>query len=1000
MSPFRWVCCFVLFACAQAIAPERPFACMSYMEDEKFINDDDDFDEYSSNGVQTQYSAENLNTPDVEDAPPEPAVPHRRICQTDYTFCFALWRQHQNGTRIEKQGCWKESTERNATCSQTECTSSAPTSRNNSLYYCCCSGDSCNKNVAVVEPAPLQLSKPIYGADKNVSIRFADAGLGIVLTVIIVLILCLSVSGFAAYCYVHKIKDKTVPEEAPLAPSGPGYSSNLRNVDNINLICMLGNGKYGTVMKGLLHDKEVAVKIFPDSHYPYYINERNIYSLPMMDSPSLLTYFGYDERHTMDGKIEYQLVLSLAPLGCLQDWLIANAMNFEIFCGMAKSITRGLSHLHTEISRGDEYKPCVAHRDFNSRNVLVKADRTCCIADFGFALKVFGSKYEYRGEVAVAETKSINEVGTLRYMAPELLEGAVNLRDCETSLKQMDVYALGLVLWEVATRCTDFYPPAQMTPAYRAPYEQEVGTHPTFDQMQALVVRHKARPLFPAGWGGGAAAKLLKDTCEDCWDHDAEARLTSLCAEERMQEAAGLRPRYSHTQSPSPLLSANNLLDNDQVDSAVLISMDACHSETATMLQPPPNQKLLPRVQSMDSELSGVPAHTEKNHLINTQQQLQPYQGRNPCQERNLAPVATRPPQILVEKSKKHSFQTGQENSFSCLEDDVSVEDLISGGSTKKISNFMTDNTSSMGEGFPKQHNTDRKLRGWHGVRALIQKKLFRKSDVSADVYQQQFGYSDEKSNLVDNRYAAVVKGLDNNGSERLAKAATVSYIDDRQRSNNGVAATKTTMLTDVYPHTRRPNNLDLSPMNGTTVVLGETGTPLNITAYNKSNLIQRSIAEECNNDTALPKVRLQQLDTRTSTPCHVVPRSLSTSLIKHMNRNNNNLTKSELNASHIAKCPKAVPSNAPQTPATPTVQTAGRLTAPNHADILFRRQRSLEMFREVFSGRGSTDKLRDPSQRVKTPGDVPPSVRKVRASKTLSLYDDRMMDSSTLNIL
>uniref|UniRef100_A0A0A1X7U5 Bone morphogenetic protein receptor type-2 n=1 Tax=Zeugodacus cucurbitae TaxID=28588 RepID=A0A0A1X7U5_ZEUCU len=291
MSPLRLVYCLVLFACVRASTPERPFACMSYMEDEKFINDDDDFDEYSANGAQAQYSAENSNSLDVEDTPIEPATPHRRICQADYTFCFALWRQYPNGTRIEKQGCWKESTERNATCSQSECTSSAPTSRNNSLYYCCCSGDSCNKNVAVVEPAPLQLSKPIYGADKNVSVRF-DAGLGVILTVIVVLILCLSVSGFAAYCYVHKIKDKTMPEEAPLAPSGPGYSSNLRNVDNINLICMLGNGKYGTVMKGLLHDQEVAVKIFPESHFPYYINERNIYSLPMMDSPALLTYFG------------------------------------------------------------------------------------------------------------------------------------------------------------------------------------------------------------------------------------------------------------------------------------------------------------------------------------------------------------------------------------------------------------------------------------------------------------------------------------------------------------------------------------------------------------------------------------------------------------------------------------------------------------------------------------------------------------------------------------
>ena len=26
----------------------------------------------------------------------------------------------------------------------------------------------------------------------------------------------------------------------------------------------------------------------------------------------------------------------------------------------------------------------------------------------------------------------------------------------------------------------------------------------------------------------------MKDTMEDCWDHDAEARLTSMCVEERI----------------------------------------------------------------------------------------------------------------------------------------------------------------------------------------------------------------------------------------------------------------------------------------------------------------------------------------------------------------------------------------------------------------------------------------------------------------------------------
>ena len=42
-------------------------------------------------------------------------------------------------------------------------------------------------------------------------------------------------------------------------------------------------------------------------------------------------------------------------------------------------------------------------------------------------------------------------------MAPEVLEGSVNLCDCRMALTQVDVYALGLVFWEVGTRCHDLY---------------------------------------------------------------------------------------------------------------------------------------------------------------------------------------------------------------------------------------------------------------------------------------------------------------------------------------------------------------------------------------------------------------------------------------------------------------------------------------------------------------------------------------------------------------
>lgn len=57
-------------------------------------------------------------------------------------------------------------------------------------------------------------------------------------------------------------------------------------------------------------------------------------------------------------------------------------------------------------------------------------------------------------------------------MAPELLEGAVNLSECETALRQIDVYALGLVLWECLSRCTDITASQQ---PYALPYQQELG---------------------------------------------------------------------------------------------------------------------------------------------------------------------------------------------------------------------------------------------------------------------------------------------------------------------------------------------------------------------------------------------------------------------------------------------------------------------------------------------------------------------------------------------
>ena len=71
----------------------------------------------------------------------------------------------------------------------------------------------------------------------------------------------------------------------------------------------------------------------------------------------------------------------------------------------------------------DKCKPCVCHRDLNTRNILVKNDLNCCLCDLGLAIKIVGSHYYTLGEEQHAETKSINDVSycTLLYLLGSII---------------------------------------------------------------------------------------------------------------------------------------------------------------------------------------------------------------------------------------------------------------------------------------------------------------------------------------------------------------------------------------------------------------------------------------------------------------------------------------------------------------------------------------------------------------------------------------------------
>ncbi|XDV36188.1 hypothetical protein PO909_006017, partial [Leuciscus waleckii] len=461
--------------------------------------------------------------------------------------CFGLWWKKNNEIQLVKQGCWTNVGDHQE-CHD-RCVVSNPPSmaQNGTSRFCCCSKDMCNLNFTEDFPPPSPTTpQPLHSHRlyRDEAIIFALA-----MSMVVVLIIFL----FLGYCMTRgcgKLQHNLDNLETAPSPSPPSL-----DLDNLVLLELIGRGRYGTVYRGSLDGRSVAVKVFISSNRQQFTNERLIYR-NLLDNENIAHFLESKERVGTEGRTEFLLLLEFYPHGSLCTYLSGRTVDWLGCCRLALSVTRGLAYLHTEIQKGDLYKPAVSHRDLNSRNVLVKTDGSCVISDFGLSMVLTGKRPPGHGE---EDNSAISEVGTVRYMAPEVLEGAVNLRDCESALKQVDVYALGLLYWETFMCCADLFP-GETVPAFQMAFQAEVGNHPTIEDMQALVSREKERPKFPEAWKENSlTVHSLKETMEDCWDQDAEARLTAQCAEERLTELLLI---WDREKSVSPPLNPSTALYN------------------------------------------------------------------------------------------------------------------------------------------------------------------------------------------------------------------------------------------------------------------------------------------------------------------------------------------------------------------------------------------------------------------------------------------------------
>ncbi|KAG7262872.1 hypothetical protein CRUP_034499 [Coryphaenoides rupestris] len=229
----------------------------------------------------------------------------------------------------------------------------------------------------------------------------------------------------------------------------------------------------------------VAVKIFPDEEYASWKNEKDIFSDADLRHENVLHFLTAEERKAHK---QYWLITAFHPRGSLQEHLMRHVISWRDLWVLGGSLARGVAHLHSDRTPCGRYKVPIVHRDIKSSNVLVKADLTCCLCDFGLGLRLDNSL-------------SVDELAN----SGQVLESRINLENIE-SFKQTDVYSMALVLWEITSR-----------------------EHPCVESMKDSVLRDRGRPEIPNTW------------------INHPARLTAHCVAERFNEMEHLDKLSNHS---------------------------------------------------------------------------------------------------------------------------------------------------------------------------------------------------------------------------------------------------------------------------------------------------------------------------------------------------------------------------------------------------------------------------------------------------------------------
>ncbi|TQD74332.1 hypothetical protein C1H46_040127 [Malus baccata] len=193
---------------------------------------------------------------------------------------------------------------------------------------------------------------------------------------------------------------------------------------------VLGEGGFGRVYHGIMEDgTEVAVKVLTRDNLNQNGDREFIAEVEMLSRlhhRNLVKLIGI----CIEGRTR-SLVYEIVRNGSVESHLhgvdkVNGPLDWEARMKIALGAARGLAYLH------EDSNPRVIHRDFKASNVLLEADFTPKVSDFGLAREATEGSHHISTRV----------MGTFGYVAPEYaMTGHL--------LVKSDVYSYGVVLLEL-----------------------------------------------------------------------------------------------------------------------------------------------------------------------------------------------------------------------------------------------------------------------------------------------------------------------------------------------------------------------------------------------------------------------------------------------------------------------------------------------------------------------------------------------------------------------